>query len=61
MKAVVTVTGKDSMGIIAKVSALCTEYDRLHHERISRSGLKHRFDKILSLAENLEDPAGEEG
>lgn len=43
------------------LSALCTEYDRLHHERISRSGLKHRFDKILSLAENLEDPAGEEG
>lgn len=26
MKAVITVTGKDSMGIIAKVSALCTEY-----------------------------------
>ncbi|MBQ3154447.1 MAG: ACT domain-containing protein [Clostridia bacterium] len=26
MKAIITVTGKDSMGIIAKVSALCTEY-----------------------------------
>ena len=26
MKAVITVTGKDNMGIIAKVSALCTEY-----------------------------------
>lgn len=27
MKAVITVTGKDSVGIIAKVSALCAEYD----------------------------------
>ena len=26
MKAVITVTGKDSMGIIAAVSALCTEH-----------------------------------
>ncbi len=26
MKAVVTVTGKDTKGIIAKVSALCSEY-----------------------------------
>ena len=27
MKAVVTVTGKDSVGIIARVSALCAEYN----------------------------------
>ena len=27
MKAVITVTGKDSVGIIAKVSALCADYD----------------------------------
>jgi len=27
MKAVITVTGKDSVGIIAKVSALCSDYD----------------------------------
>ena len=27
MKAVVTVTGKDSVGIIARVSTLCTEYN----------------------------------
>ena len=27
MKAVVTVTGKDSVGIIAKVSALCAEHN----------------------------------
>ena len=27
MKAVVTVTGKDSVGIIASVSALCAEYN----------------------------------
>ena len=27
MKAVITVTGKDSVGIIAKVSALCAEHD----------------------------------
>lgn len=27
MKAVITVTGKDSVGIIAKVSTLCTEYN----------------------------------
>lgn len=26
MKAVITVTGKDNKGIIAKVSTLCTEY-----------------------------------
>lgn len=26
MKAVITVTGKDTKGIIAKVSALCSEY-----------------------------------
>ena len=27
MKAVITVTGKDSVGIIARVSALCSEYN----------------------------------
>lgn len=27
MKAVITVTGKDSVGIIAKVSTLCTDYN----------------------------------
>jgi len=32
------------------LSELCKEYERIYRESISRSGLKHRFDKLISLA-----------
>ena len=46
MKAVVTVTGKDSMGIIAKVSALCTEYDA-NIVDISQTVMQEYFAMIM--------------
>ena len=46
MKAVVTVTGKDSMGIIAKVSALCTEYDT-NIVDISQTVMQEYFTMIM--------------
>jgi len=32
------------------LSELALEYERIYHEKISRSGLKHRFDKLLKIA-----------
>ena len=46
MKAIITVTGKDSMGIIAKVSALCTEYGA-NIVDISQSVLSEYFAMIM--------------
>ena len=46
MKAVITVVGKDSVGIIAKVSAVCSE----HHANIvdiSQSVLSESFAMIM--------------
>ena len=46
MKAVITVVGRDSVGIIAKVSAVCTE----HHANIvdiSQSVLSEYFAMIM--------------
>ena len=42
MKAVLTVTGRDSLGIIARVSALCAEYGANIID-ISQSVLKEYF------------------
>lgn len=33
------------------LSDLCKEFERIYHERISRSGIKHRMDKVMNLAE----------
>lgn len=46
MKAVVTVTGKDSVGIIAKVSALCAEYNANIID-ITQSVLSEYFAMIM--------------
>ena len=46
MKAVITVTGRDSVGIIALVSAECAVYDANILE-ISQSVLSGHCDKIL--------------
>ncbi len=46
MKAVVTVTGKDSMGIIAKVSALCTKYSA-NIVDISQTVMQEYFAMIM--------------
>lgn len=35
------------------LSDLCNEYEKLYHERISRSGIKHRLDKVMAIAEKL--------
>lgn len=51
MKAVITVTGKDSMGIIAKVSALCTEYGA-NIVDISQTVMQEYFAMIMLV--NLE-------
>lgn len=48
MKAVITVVGKDSVGIIAKVSALCAEYNA-NIEDISQSVLKEYFAMIMVI------------
>lgn len=46
MKAVITVTGKDSKGIIAKVSAECTKYGA-NIVDISQSVLSEYFAMIM--------------
>jgi len=46
MKAIITVTGKDSMGIIAKVSGECAEYN-VNILDISQSVLQDYFAMIM--------------
>ena len=46
MKAVISVTGKDSVGIIAKVSAECAKYDA-NIVDISQSVLSEYFAMIM--------------
>ena len=46
MKAVITVTGKDSVGIIARVSALCTEHNA-NIVDITQSVLSEYFAMIM--------------
>ena len=46
MKAVITVTGKDSVGIIARVSTLCTEYNG-NIVDITQSVLSEYFAMIM--------------
>lgn len=46
MKAVITVTGKDSVGIIAKVATACSEYGA-NIVDISQSVLKDYFAMIM--------------
>ena len=46
MRAVITVTGKDSVGIIAEVSHLCSEY-RANIVDISQSVLRDYFAMIM--------------
>lgn len=46
MKAVITVTGKDVVGIIAKVSAACAEY-QANIIDISQSVLKEYFAMVM--------------
>jgi ACT domain-containing protein len=46
MKAVITVTGKDSVGIIAKVSTECSKYDA-NIVDISQSVLSEYFAMIM--------------
>ena len=46
MKAVITVTGKDSMGIIAEVSGKCSEYGA-NIVDISQSVMKDYFAMIM--------------
>lgn len=49
MKAVITVTGKDSMGIIAKVSALCTEYS-VNIVDISQTVMQEYFAMMMLVS-----------
>ncbi len=49
MKAVITVTGKDSMGIIAKVSALCTEY-QVNIVDISQTVMQEYFAMMMLVS-----------
>lgn len=46
MKAVITVTGKDSVGIIAKVSTICSE-NRANIVDITQSVLRDYFAMIM--------------
>ena len=46
MNAVITVTGKDSVGIIARVSAMCTEYNA-NIVDITQSVLSEYFAMIM--------------
>ena len=46
MKAVITVTGKDSVGIIATVSAFCAEH-RANIEEITQNVLSEYFAMIM--------------
>lgn len=52
MKAVVTVIGKDTVGIIAKVATLCAEYSA-NIEDITQSVLKDYFAMIMLV--NIQD------
>ena len=59
MKAVITVTGKDSGGIIAKVSTECAKYDA-NIVDISQSVLSEYFAMImLADIDNLKLPFSE--
>jgi len=59
MKAVITVTGKDSMGIISKVSALCTEYGA-NIVDISQTVMQEYFAMIMLVdLEQMKAPFGE--
>lgn len=58
MKAVITVTGKDNMGIIAKVSALCTEYNA-NIVDISQTVMQEYFAMIMLIdLSKVESPFG---
>lgn len=46
MKAVITVVGKDTVGILAKVSTVCSEYDANIVE-VSQSVLQDTFAMIM--------------
>ena len=46
MKAVITVLGKDTVGILAKVSTVCSEYDANIVE-VSQSVLQDMFAMIM--------------
>ena len=46
MKAVITVVGKDTVGILAKVSTVCSEYDANIVE-VSQSVLQDMFAMIM--------------
>lgn len=46
MKAVITVVGKDTVGILAKVSTVCSEYDTNIVE-VSQSVLQDMFAMIM--------------
>ena len=59
MKAVITVTGKDSVGIIARVSTECAKYDA-NIVDISQSVLSEYFAMImLADIDNLKLPFSE--
>ena len=58
MKAVITVTGKDSMGIIARVSELCTEYGA-NIVDISQTVMQEYFAMIMLVdLERMDVPFG---
>lgn len=58
MKAVITVTGKDSMGIIAAVSALCTEHGA-NIVDISQTVMQEYFAMIMLVdLERMDVPFG---
>ena len=46
MKAVITVVGKDTVGILAKVSTVCSEYDANIVE-VSQSVLQDMFAMVM--------------
>ena len=59
MKAVITVTGKDSKGIIAKVSTKCAEFGANIID-ISQSVLKDYFAMIMLVEiDDLKTPFGD--
>lgn len=59
MQAVLTVVGKDKVGIFAKVSALCADYN-VNIEGVSQTILKDMFVMIMICnIDNLTVPFGE--
>ncbi len=59
MKAVITVTGKDSMGIIAAVSALCTEHGA-NIVDISQTVMQEYFAMMMLVdLDRMRTPFGE--